>query len=80
MTTPATRTVWTEAKIRELGVRIDGITAVEIVTGYAATRAYELLRKPEELPFKVLRIGRRYVVPASEVLTVLGLERSEPPP
>jgi hypothetical protein len=71
---PKARTVWTEAKVRDLGVRIDGVVAVEIVTGYARSTAYTLLRTPEILPFRVLKIGRRFVVPAADVLRALGLE------
>ncbi len=78
--TPKTRTVWTEAKVRDLGVRIDGVLAVEIVTGYSRSTAYTLLRTPEALPFRVLRIGRRFVVPAADVLRALGLEPADTAP
>lgn len=78
--TPKTRTVWTEAKVRNLGVRIDGVLAVEIVTGYGRSTAYTLLRTPEALPFRVLRIGRRFVVPAADVLRTLGLEPADTAP
>lgn len=78
--------VWTEAKIRAYGVRLDGVLAVQITTGYSRSRAYELLRTPEALPFRVLKIGRRFIVPTADVLRVLGLEpapnaapNSEPP-
>lgn len=78
MTGPVTvehrRRIWTEAEIRALGVRIDGVLAVEIVTGYAKDSAYNLLKTPDALPFRVLKVGRRYVVPAADVLRVLGLE------
>ena len=70
------RTVWTEAKIRALGVRLDGVVAVEIVTGYRRSQAYALLRTPDALPFRVLKIGRRYVTPTADVLRALGLDPS----
>lgn len=72
------RRVWTEADIRALGVRIDGVVAVEIVAGVARSTAYTLLQHPEQLPgLRVLKIGRRYTVPTADVLRALGLE---PPP
>lgn len=78
------KSVWTEARVRALGVRIDGVLAVEIVTGYAKDTAYTLLKTPDALPFRVLKVGRRYVVPAADVLRALGLEpglaiQPEPP-
>lgn len=73
------RKIWTHAEILALGVRIDGVTAVEIVTGYGRSRAYELLQTPDVLPFRVLRIGRRFVVPTADVLAALGLAGELPP-
>ncbi|MFD0630546.1 hypothetical protein ACFQ9X_01630 [Catenulispora yoronensis] len=47
---------------------------MEIVTGYRRSQAYALLRTPDVLPFRVLKIGRRYVTPTADVLRALGLE------
>lgn len=67
--------VWTEAKIRALGVRLDGVVAIQILTNYSRSRCYEILRDPKLLPeVRVLKIGRRYIVPTADVLRVLGLE------
>lgn len=65
--------VWTEDRIRALGVRIDGLTACKIVYGVGRTRAYEMLHA-NQVDFRVIRAGRKYVVPSSEVLRVLGLD------
>lgn len=74
--TVATRTapldVWTEDRIRALGVRIDGKTACSIVYGDSRTKAYERLRTGD-VDFPVLRRGRKYVVPTQAILVLLGL-------
>jgi len=66
------RKVWTEADIRALGVRCDGVTAVQIVYGVGRTRAYEILRAGE-VDFRVIRVpgSNRYVVPTADVLRLL---------
>jgi len=69
----ASRQVWTEADIRALGVRMDGVLACKIVYDVERTRAYELLAAGD-VDFRVLRRGRRYIVPTIDVLRLLGLE------
>ncbi len=64
---------WTEADVRSLGVRTDLETACSIVLGIGRTRSYELERAGE-LPFPVLRTGRRIVVPTAPLLRLLGLD------
>lgn len=73
-----TRT-WTADEIRALGVRTDLVTACSIVYGCGRTKAYEM-RDADELHFRVLKAGNRYVVPTSDVLQILGLaqDMSEP--
>ncbi|MEV6445992.1 hypothetical protein [Amycolatopsis sp. NPDC051716] len=71
--------VWTEERIRALGVRMDAVDAVRAVHGCGKTRAYEALRGGEDLGFRVLKLGRRYVTPTADVLRALGLEQQPAP-
>ena len=66
------RKVWTEADVVALGVRCDGLTAVQIVYGVGRTRAYEILRSGVT-DFRVIRVpnSNRYVVPTSEIVRLL---------
>jgi hypothetical protein len=68
---PTTRnpTVWTAEAVRRLGMTTDVETAGAIL-GIGRTKAYELA-KTGEFPVKVLRIGRRYVVPIPALMAVL---------
>ena len=50
------RKVWTEAKIRELGVRIDGVTAVEIVTGGSLLGAAATSARARRLQEQIARL------------------------
>ena len=68
-----TRAHWTEQRLRSQGVRMDSVDAVQAVFGCGRTRAYEVLRSEDNLGFRVLRIGRRYVTPTADVLALLGL-------
>lgn len=69
------RRVWTAADVIALGVRCDGLTAVQIVYGVGRTRGYEILRSGEA-GFRVIKVpgSNRYVVPTVEVLRALGWE------
>lgn len=59
-------------EIRALGVATDLATAADIF-GLTRSHAYELARhRPDELPFRVLRVGSRYKVPTSSILDALG--------
>lgn len=61
-------------EIRALGVATDLATAADIF-GLTRSHAYELARhRPDELPFRVLRVGSRYKVPTSSILDALGPE------
>ena len=66
--TPGT-TAWTAEAIRSLGMTTDVETAGAIL-GIGRTKAYELA-KNGEFPVKVLRIGRRYVVPIPALMALL---------
>jgi len=63
---------WTVDAIRGLGATTDVETAAAIL-GIGRTKAYELA-KHGEFPTRLLRIGRRYLVPVPAILTRLGVE------
>lgn len=63
---------WTAAQVRALGVRTDLRTAGSIF-GMSPTQCYEAA-KADRLPFPVLRVGIRYVVPVAPILELLGLD------
>jgi excisionase family DNA binding protein len=66
----ATTTVWTPEAIRQLGMTTDVATAGAIL-GIGRSKAYELA-KNGEFPVAILRVGRRYLVPTSALLILLG--------
>jgi hypothetical protein len=65
------REVWTLDAVRRLGLVTDIPTAASILH-IGRTKAYELARA-DEFPVHLLRVGRRYVVPVSEILRMLGV-------
>lgn len=68
---------WTEAQIRALGARTDGVTACKIVYGVGETKARRLLRSGE-VGFDVIRVPgarQKYVVPVVSLLRLLGLDK-----
>ncbi|HZM81332.1 MAG TPA: helix-turn-helix domain-containing protein [Candidatus Limnocylindrales bacterium] len=67
-----TRPIWTVEAIRGLGATTDVETAAAILS-IGRTKAYELA-KSHAFPVRVLRIGRRYVVPVPEILNLLGVD------
>ena len=64
--------VWTGDAVRGLGLTTDIETAGAIL-GVGRTKAYELARTGQ-FPVKVLRIGKRYLVPVPAILRLLDLE------
>lgn len=66
---PATR--WTPEAVLQLGLTTDIATAGGIL-GIGRSKAYELA-KNGEFPVTVLRVGRRYLVPTSALLSLLGV-------
>ena len=65
------RTVWTVEAIRRLGATVDVETAGAIL-GIGRSKSYELA-KSGEFPVRVLRIGRRYLVPTPAIMALLGI-------
>ncbi len=64
--------VWTIDAVRGLGATTDVETAGAIL-GIGRSKSYELA-KSGEFPVRVLRIGRRYLVPIPSILALLGVE------
>jgi hypothetical protein len=64
--------VWTVQAVRDLGVTTDVETAGAVL-GIGRSKAYELA-KAGEFPVRVVRIGRRYVVPVAAILQLLVIE------
>ena len=63
------RPIWTLAEVRALGTVTDIERAGEIL-GIGRTNAYELARSGA-FPVKVVRVGRRYLVPVAGLLRFL---------
>ena len=64
--------IWTIEAIRSLGATIDVETAGAIL-GIGRSKSYELA-KADEFPVRILRIGRRYLVPTPAILELLGID------
>ncbi|MBT8227479.1 MAG: helix-turn-helix domain-containing protein [Dactylosporangium sp.] len=64
--------VWTIDEIRGLGTTVNVATAGAIL-GIGRSKSYELA-KNGEFPVRVLRIGRRYLVPTLPILALLGID------
>ena len=69
-TTTPNAMAWTAEAGRNLGMTTYVETAGAIL-GIGRTKAYELA-KNGEFPVKLLRIGRRYVVPIPALMALLG--------
>jgi hypothetical protein len=65
--------VWTIGAIRDLGATTDVETAGAIL-GIGRTKAYELA-KTDNFPVRLIRIGRRYLVPVPAILHLLDIEQ-----
>jgi hypothetical protein len=73
MTAPTptgTTTAWTPEAVRQLGLTTDIATAGAIL-GIGRSKAYQLA-KTGEFPVTILRVGRRYLVPTTALLALLG--------
>jgi hypothetical protein len=64
--------VWTIEAVRNLGSTTDVETAGAIL-GIGRSKSYELAQSGE-FPVRVLRIGRRYLVPIPSILALLGVD------
>ena len=71
-TTNGVRRVWTVKAVRQLGMTTDVETAAAII-GIGRTLAYDLVRT-DEFPVRLIRLGRRVVVPVSDLLKLLGAD------
>lgn len=67
---PRSRRAWTPDEVRALGMTTSLETAAEII-GIGRTLAYELV-KNQAFPVRLLRLGRRVVVPIPDLLRYLG--------
>ncbi len=67
-----TARVWTVEAVRALGITTDVETAGAIL-GIGRTKAYDLA-KAGQFPVRVLRVGRRYLVPTPALLKLLDVE------
>jgi hypothetical protein len=68
----ATVVAWTVDAVRSLGITTNIKTAATIL-GIGRTKAYELARTGN-FPIKILRVGRRYLVPVPAILHVLDAD------
>ena len=64
--------VWTVQAVRELGAMVDVETTAAIL-GIGRTKAYEMA-KAGEFPVRLVRIGRRYLVPTAALLRYLDVD------
>lgn len=64
------RRVWTADDVHALGMTTDLETAAEII-GIGRTLAYELA-KNGTFPVRLIRLGRRVVVPTADLTRLLG--------
>jgi hypothetical protein len=64
--------VWTIDAVRGLGATVDVETAGAIL-GIGRSKSYELA-KAGEFPVRIIRIGRRYLVPTPAILNLLGID------
>lgn len=71
-TTSSVRRVWTVKAVRQLGMTTDVETAAAII-GIGRTLAYDLVRT-DEFPVRLIRLGRRVVVPVPDLLKFLGAD------
>lgn len=69
-TPPARRRTWTPEQVRALGMTTDLETAASVL-GIGRTLAYDLARTGD-FPVRLLRLGRRVLVPVASLLEYLG--------
>ena len=62
--------LWTVEAVRQLGMTTDVETAAAII-GIGRTLAYELVRN-EQFPMRLVRLGRRVIVPVPGLFKLLG--------
>ena len=64
--------VWTIEAVRQLGLTTN-VQAAAAIIGIGRTLAYELVRK-DQFPVRLIRLGRRVVVPVPDLLKFLGAD------
>lgn len=64
--------VWTIDAVRKLPATVD-IETAGAVLGIGRSKSYELA-KAGQFPVRLLRIGRRYLVPTNLLLKLLGVD------
>lgn len=69
MTARGREVAWTPDVVRALGMTTDVETAAQVL-GIGRTLAYELVRS-DAFPVRLLRFGRRVVVPVADLLKLL---------
>ncbi len=74
LTGPATPTVWTLDAVRNLPATVD-IETAGAVLGIGRSKSYQLAQNGE-FPVRILRIGRRYLVPTNLILQLIGIATS----
>jgi len=70
MTDHPSMQVWTPHAVRQLGMTTDLPTAASIL-GIGRTPAFDLA-KTGDFPVRLLRLGRRVLVPVADLLAILG--------
>lgn len=66
---------WTAEELRAQGLTVPARVAFE-AAGIGETYGYRLA-KSGDLPFEVLKIGRKYRVPVASLLKCLGVDEGE---
>ena len=74
---PSARTPWTPDTVRQLGLTTDLPTAAAVL-GIGRTLAFDLARAGR-FPVRVIRLGRRVLVPVAELLDYLGVPPIDEP-
>jgi hypothetical protein len=64
--------IWQAQQVRDLGVRVDLVTAGSIL-GLGRTTSFELARRGE-FPVPTPRLGRKYMVRVADLLVYLRIE------
>jgi hypothetical protein len=62
--------VWTPEAVRRLGMTTDLETAASVL-GIGRTLAFDLVKR-DEFPVRLLRLGRRVLIPVGDLLKYLG--------
>ncbi|KAB1161408.1 helix-turn-helix domain-containing protein [Micromonospora sp. AMSO12t] len=60
---------WTVERVQSLGAVTNVVTAGAVL-GIGRTKAYELA-KVNQFPVRILKVGRRYLVPVADIMDLL---------